>query len=91
MKLFVVYKSHDLKIGVTDEVNFVDEHGTPTTHEKAVGISHKGVLYNLFGHSEFADAETVALVETDLGTVLEAMVSYSDLAEVINKGVNQVE
>lgn len=95
MILYEIYKTDGTKIGVTDEPNFItiseDGRYVSSEHRKAVGISHKGILYNLFGHSEIPDADTVMLVKTDIETIFESMISYSELAEVINEGVNQVE
>lgn len=59
------------ELGVTDSVNYIkiSENGcfTNTTAENAVGIAFNSVAYNLVGHNEIEETDTVVVSKIDGG------------------------
>ena len=58
------------------------------TEDEAIGIAFNGNVYNLYGHEEIEDAETVVVNEFDSG---QEFVAYSELVEAISEGVNGLD
>lgn len=58
-------------------------------YEVAEGVSINGTVYNLAGF-DIGGVDEVSFKETDIGTVLNDMASYAELAAAIREGVNAV-
>lgn len=55
----------------------------------AEGVAINGTVYNLTGF-DIGGVDEVSFKETDIGTVLNEMASYAELAAAIREGVNAV-
>lgn len=79
-------------LGVTEEVRYIKKHPTSgcyidATEEDAIGVAYNSTPYNLFGHNEIEDADTVIVAHVDggneIGGLKEKDAEQSDhLAEV---------
>lgn len=73
--MYKVIKSDGTELGVTDSVLFikVSPEGTyiEATENEAAGVAFEGTAYNLPGHSEIADADTVILAPITLGEYIK--------------------
>lgn len=62
------------EIGVMDAVNYikVGQSGdfSPAMEEDAIGVAVDSIPYNLFGHDEIEDADTVIVSEFDGGSYI---------------------
>lgn len=69
--MYRIIKIDGTELGITDSVNYIKigTSGDFTTAkvEDAIGVAFKSVPYNLYGHSEIADAETVIVSAIDGG------------------------
>ncbi len=61
-------------VGSVDKVDYIKfgESGdlSPTTEGKAIGVALNGVAYNLIGHEEIVNADTVVVSEFDGGALV---------------------
>lgn len=69
--MYRIIKIDGTELGVTDSVNYIkiSENGcfTNATAEDAVGIAFNSVAYNLVGHNEIEEADTVVVSKIDGG------------------------
>lgn len=69
--MYRIIKIDDTELGVTDSVNYIkiSENGcfTNATAEDAVGVAFNSVAYNLVGHNEIEEADTVVVSKIDGG------------------------
>lgn len=60
-----------VELGITDSVNYIKIGAsgdfTNATKDSAIGVAFQGVAYNLIGHSEIADTNTVIVSSIDGG------------------------
>ena len=63
--MYRIIKIDGTELGVTDSVNYIkiSENGcfTNATAEDAVGVAFNSVAYNLVGHNEIEEADTVVV------------------------------
>lgn len=89
--MYRIIKTDGTELGVTDSVNYIklNTNGSYTTAKKdeAIGVAYRSVAYNLIGHEDIIDAETVIVSETDAGYVFDNYATYDDLAKAYNEGV----
>lgn len=73
--MYKITKSNGTELGVTDSVLFIRKSPEGTLVEAseadAVGVAFEGTAYNLPGHSEIEDADTVVLTPTTVGEYLK--------------------
>lgn len=73
--MYKIIKSDGTELGVTDSVLFikVSPEGTyiEATEDEAAGVAFEGTAYNLPGHSEIVDADTVILAPITLGEYIK--------------------
>ncbi len=64
-------------LGITDSVNYIKiaENGSfvPAQMEEAIGVAYQSKAYNLAGHGDISEAETVTVSDIDAGTLLYNM------------------
>lgn len=83
--MYRIIKIDGTELGVTDSVNYIkiSENGcfTNATTEDAVGVAFNSVAYNLVGHNEIEEADTVVVSKIDGGyeikshqTVIEGLI-----------------
>lgn len=69
--MYRIIKIDGTELGVTDSVNYIkiSENGcfTNATAEDAVGVAFNSVAYNLLGHNEIEEADTVVVSKIDGG------------------------
>lgn len=69
--MYRIIKIDGTELGVTDSVNYIkiSENGcfTNATAEDAVGVAFNSVAYNLAGHNEIEEADTVVVSKIDGG------------------------
>ena len=69
--MYRIIKIAGTELGVTDSVNYIkiSENGcfTNATAEDAVGVAFNSVAYNLVGHNEIEEADTVVVSKIDGG------------------------
>lgn len=69
--MYRIIKIDGTELGVTDSVNYIkiSENGcfTNATAEDAVGVAFNSVTYNLVGHNEIEEADTVVVSKIDGG------------------------
>ena len=69
--MYRIIKIDGTELGVTDFVNYIkiSENGcfTNATAEDAVGVAFNSVAYNLVGHNEIEEADTVVVSKIDGG------------------------
>lgn len=69
--MYRIIKINGTELGVTDSVNYIkiSENGcfTNATAEDAVGVAFNSVAYNLVGHNEIEEADTVVVSKIDGG------------------------
>lgn len=92
--MYRIYKIDGTELGITDSVNYIKigESGSFTiaTEKDAIGVAFDSVAYNLEGHDEIDDAETVVVSKVDGGKIIQESASYAELASAIREGVNEV-
>lgn len=69
--MYQIMKMDGTELGMTDSVHYIKISGNGcfinTTAKEAIGIAYQGVPYNLMGHSEIEDADTVFVSKRDSG------------------------
>lgn len=69
--MYRIIKTDGTELGITDSVNYIKigASGSFTTAEKedAIGVAYESVAYNLAGHAEISDADTVVVSAIDGG------------------------
>jgi hypothetical protein len=69
--MYRIIKIDGTELGVTDSVNYIkiSENGcfTNATVEDAIGVAFNSVAYNLVGHTEIEEADTVVVSKIDGG------------------------
>lgn len=69
--MYRIIKIDGTELGVTDSVNYIkiSENGcfTNATAQDAVGVAFNSVAYNLVGHNEIKEADTVVVSKIDGG------------------------
>lgn len=70
----IIKVSDGTEIGVTDTVEFI-RYGksgcfVPTDEGNAIGVAYNGIPYNLIGHDDIEDADTVVVSKFDGGGVV---------------------
>ena len=69
--MYRIIKIDGTELGVTDSVNYIkiSDNGcfTNATAEDAVGVAFNSVAYNLVGHNEIEEADTVVVSKIDGG------------------------
>lgn len=81
--MYRIIKTDGTELGVTDSVRYIKiaKNGCFVTcpANEAVGIAYKSKPYNLFGHTEITNKDTVIVTECDSGTMV------TDQRALINK------
>ena len=69
--MYRIIKIDGTELGITDSVNYIKIGAsgsfTAATEIDAIGVAFQSVAYNLVGHEEIADAETVVISKIDSG------------------------
>jgi len=80
--MYRIIKIDGTELGITDSVNYIKIGSsgsfTPAAKNEAIGVAFNSVAYNLVGHTEIADAETVVVSSIDGGA------EVGNLANTIN-------
>lgn len=70
----IIKVSDGTEIGVTDSVEYIRCGNSgcfvPTDQDHAIGVAHNGVAYNLIGHNDIEDADTVVVSKFDGGNMV---------------------
>lgn len=77
--MYRIIKIDGTELGITDSVNYI-KIGTSgsfifATEKEAIGVAFNSVAYNLVGHAEIADAETVVVSSIDGGAEIHSIAS----------------
>lgn len=93
--MYRIIKIDGTELGITDSVTYIkiSRNGSyiNATEKDAIGVAFKSEPYNLIGHEDIEGADTVVVSRIDTGDVMKEMASYSELANAIREGVNQVD
>lgn len=69
--MYRIIKTDGTELGVTDSVNYIklNTNGsyTTATEEDAIGVAYRSIAYNLIGHTEIEEADTVVVSKIDGG------------------------
>ena len=70
--MFRIVTTTGKELGFTEQVRYIkinERNGcfNACDQKDAIGVAFKSTPYNLFGHSDIADAETVLVVQVDSG------------------------
>lgn len=69
--MYRIIKIDGTELGITDSVNYIKIGAsgsfTPAEKEDAIGVAYASVAYNLAGHTELSDADTVVVSAIDGG------------------------
>lgn len=72
--MYRIIKTDGTELGITDSVNYikigVSGCLTPAEKEDAIGVAYESVAYNLAGHTEISDADTVVVSAIDGGATV---------------------
>lgn len=94
--MYQITNTNGFVVGVTERVNYIklnaDGEYIPAAQldafgvaaQDAVGLIYRGIAYNLDGHSEIENADTVVVAEVDAG---DAFATYGELAAAYAEGV----
>ena len=81
--MYRIIKTDGTELGITDSVRYIKiaKNGcfVICPIDEAVGIAYKNEPYNLFGHTEITNRDTVIITECDSGTMV------TDQRALINK------
>ena len=70
----IIKVSDGTEIGVTDSAEFIRYGNSgcfvPADEDHAIGVAYVGVAYNLIGHDDIEDADTVVVSKFDGGGVV---------------------
>lgn len=92
--MYRIIKIDGTELGITDSVNYIkigtSGSFTTATEHDAIGVAFQSIAYNLLGHDEITDAETVIVSKTDAGELIKELASYTEMAAAIREGVNAV-
>lgn len=77
--MYRIIKIDGTELGITDSVNYIKIGAsgsfTPAAEKEAIGVAFNSVAYNLVGHTEIADAETVVVSSIDGGAEVHNIAS----------------
>lgn len=94
MVYHIVKEADGKELGLVDSVVYIKFNTTGdltlATEADAIGVAYMGVAYNLSGHSDIKDAETVYVVKDEMSSILTGMATYAELAAAIREGVDKV-
>lgn len=72
--MYRIITTSGTELGLTDSVRYIKKSDAgafvQATVGEAIGVAYGGVAYNLIGHSEIADADTVIVVDAPLGQLI---------------------
>lgn len=93
--MYRVIKIDGTELGIVDSVTYIKFGSsgdyTVATEQDAIGVAFDSVPYNLVGHDEISEADTVVVSYVDAGKVIQEAASYAELAAAIREGVNSVD
>lgn len=77
--MYRIIKIDGTELGITDSVNYIKIGASGdfafAPEEAAIGVAFNSVAYNLVGHTEIADAETVVVSPIDGGAEMHSIAS----------------
>lgn len=93
--MYRIIKIDGTELGLVDTVTYIKRGSsgdyTIASEQDAIGVSYNSTPYNLVGHDEIDDADTVVLSYVDAGKIIQEAASYAELAAAIREGVNSVD
>lgn len=86
--MYRIIKTDGTELGITDTPLYIKMGVSgcfiPASEQEAVGIAFESVPYNLFGHSEIENTETVLLSPVDGGRhVFETIIATSNIENAL--------
>ena len=89
--MYRIIKVDGIELGVTDSVNYIRilDNGcfTNATIDNAIGVAFDSIAYNLIGHAEIEDADTVVVSKIDGGQELKShQTAINGLIQTILEG-----
>jgi len=87
--MYRIIKIDGTELGVTDSVNYIrigaSGSFTTATVKDAVGVAFNSIPYNLIGHNEIADADTVVVSQVDSGAYMTPMSKTIEAEQMITE------
>ena len=75
--MYRIIKTDGTELGITDQVTYIKfgANGcfTNATVEDAIGVAFNSTPYNLFGHDEIEEADTVIVSQIDGGAAVGSL------------------
>lgn len=75
--MYTITKTNGSLVGITESLTYIKLHPnggfTLATADDAVGVAYRSVPYNLIGHDDIEDADTVIVAEMDGGATTAAV------------------
>lgn len=85
--MYRIIKIDGTELGITDSVNYIKIGASGdfafAPEEDAIGVAFNSVAYNLVGHTEIADAETVVVSSVDGGAYMTPMSKTVEAEQMI--------
>lgn len=89
--MYRIIKTDGTELGLTDDVRYIKINCNGTyvraTEKEAIGVAYRNTPYNLRGHNDIPDADTVIVIKIDAGYIFDNYLTYDALAEAYNEGV----
>lgn len=74
--MYKIVKTNGVELGTTDSVVYIRAGNggsfTLATADDAIGVSYNSTPYNLIGHNEIADTDTVNVIKVDAGQKIDS-------------------
>lgn len=87
--MYRIIKIDGTEIGVTDSVNYIKIGASgdfsSASKDDAIGVAFNSVAYNLVGHTEIADTETVVVSSVDGGAYMTPMSKTVEAEQMITE------
>lgn len=86
--MYRIIKTDGTLVGITDDLIYIKIGAsgkfTMAKEKDAIGIAYKSVPYNLFGHSDIEDAETVLVSKIDGGDEMNSITNTISILLGVN-------
>lgn len=88
--MFRVIKIDGTELGITDSVNYIkiSSNGcfTQATIQDAIGVAFNSIAYNLVGHNEIENADTVVIATIDGGSqITELFAAHIETEQMLTE------
>lgn len=87
--MYRIFRIDGTELGVTDSVNYIKIGASgcfaSASQEEAIGIAFNSIAYNLIGHKDIPDTDTVAICAVDGGSYMTPMSKTIEAEQAITE------